>query len=167
MFCITATFNGDKTHGTRCVFGVPPTRRGHSKTSWSGHGPDTRTLLRLSAARELSGCFDVREGQRQRRFNRWLRSLRDHNHLAKCGVVTARQGFAGAANAPLTGFTPKGRSHWSLASPSLPFEHGNDSALYITVNVNQRFAYECCIAFAGVVTFQTSWGLAHRRRRCR
>ena len=102
------------------VFGVPPTRRGHSKTSWSGHGPDTRTLLRLSAARELSGCFDVREGQRQRRFNRWLRSLRDHNHLAKGGVVTARQGFAGAANAPLTGFHSKGRSHWSLASPSCP-----------------------------------------------
>ena len=67
-FVLPPLFDGDKTHGTRCVFGVPPTRRGHSKTSWSGHGPDTRTLLRLSAARELSGCFDVREGQRQRRL---------------------------------------------------------------------------------------------------
>ena len=28
------------------------------------------------------------------------------NHLCQCGVVTARQGFAGAANAPLTGFHP-------------------------------------------------------------
>ena len=113
MFVAPPLCDGDKTHGTRCVFGVPPTRRGHSKTSWSGHGPDTRTLLRLSVARELSGCFDVREGQRQRRLNRWLRSLRDHNHLCQCGVVTARQGFAGAANAPLTGFHSNERSPWS------------------------------------------------------
>ena len=61
--------------------------------------------------------------------------------------------------APLTGFHSKGRSHWSLASPSCPFEHGNDSALYITVNVNQRFAYECCIAFAGVVTLPNLMGV--------
>ena len=30
--------------------------------------------------------------------------------FAKCGVVTARQGFAGAANAPLTGFHSNERS---------------------------------------------------------
>ena len=112
FFVLPPLCDGDKTHGTRCVFGVPPTRRGHSKTSWSGHGPDTRTLLRLSAARELSGCFDVREGQRQRRLNRWLRSLRSQPPLPG-GVVTARQGFAGAANAPLTGFHSNERSPWS------------------------------------------------------
>ena len=43
-----------------------------------------------------------------------LRSLRDHNHLLpSVGVVTARQGFAGAANAPLTGFHSNERSPWS------------------------------------------------------
>ena len=47
------------------------------------------------------------------RLNRWLRSLRDHNHLCQGGVVTARQGFAGAANAPLTGFHSNERSPWS------------------------------------------------------
>ena len=113
---VTVTNARDKM----CFWSTADTLR-TPKTSWSGHGPDTRTLLRLSAARELSGCFDIREGQRQRRkVNRWLRSLRDHNHLCQCGVVTARQGFAGAANAPLTGFHSKGRSHWSLASPSCP-----------------------------------------------
>ncbi|MDL2505873.1 hypothetical protein QRZ90_22785, partial [Salmonella enterica] len=59
----------------------------------------TRTLLRLSVARELSGCFDVREGQRQRRLNRWLRSLRDHNHL--CQVWGSLQPVKGSL-APLT-----------------------------------------------------------------
>ena len=33
--------------------------------------------------------------------------------FARCGVVTARQGFAGAANAPLTGFHSNERSPWS------------------------------------------------------
>ena len=86
-----------KTHGTRCVFEY---RRHAADTpkhlvrAW----PDTRTLLRLSVARELSGCFDVREGQRQRRLNRWLRSLRDHNHLARWGSLQPVKGSL----APLT-----------------------------------------------------------------
>ena len=90
--------DGDKTHRTRCVFGVPPTRRGHSKTSWSGHGPDTRTLLRLSVARSyqdvlMFGKVNVNGG------NRWLRSLRDHNHL--CQVWGSLQPVKGSL-APLT-----------------------------------------------------------------
>ena len=45
--------------------------------------------------------------------------------------------------APLTGFHSKRQQVALVFSVAfLPFEHGNDSALYITVNVNQRFAYE-------------------------
>ena len=66
-----------------------------------------------------SQCF-YPEGQRQGRLNRWLRSLRDHNHL--CQVWGSLQPVKGALRryAPLTGFHSKGRSHWSLASPSCP-----------------------------------------------
>ena len=44
------------------------------------------------------------EGQRQGRLNRWLRSLRDHNHL--CQVWGSLQPVKGALRryAPLTGF---------------------------------------------------------------
>ena len=85
-------------------FGVPPTRRGHSKTSWSGHGPDTRTLLRLSAAGSyqdvlMFGKVNVKGGLTGGCAHCVITTT-----FAKCGVVTARQGFAGAANAPLTGF---------------------------------------------------------------
>ena len=164
MFCITATFDGDKTHGTRCVLEY---RRHAADTpkhlgqAWPRH-PNAVTPER---SEELSGCFDVREGQRQGGLTGGCAHCVITTTLPRVGVVTAHQGFAGAANAPLTGFHSKGRSHWSLASPSA-LEHG-DSALYITVNVNQRFAYECCIAFAGVVTLPNLMGLAHRRRRCR
>ena len=89
--------------------------------------------------------------------NRWLRSLRDHNHL--CQVWGSLQPVKGALRryAPLTGF-PLRQVALVFSVAFLPFEHGNDSALYITVNVNQRFAYECCIAFAGVVTLPNLMG---------
>lgn len=47
--------------------------------------------------------FDVREGQLQGRLNRWMAHFVHLPPLPSVGVVTARQGFASAAKAPLTG----------------------------------------------------------------
>ena len=103
------------------------------QNAWSGHNPDTpradcRSLGERGGMMSDDVICGVRlsyiavflpEGQRQG-GNRWLRSLRDRHHLCQC--VGSLQPVKGALRryAPMTGFHSKGRSHWSLASPSCP-----------------------------------------------
>ncbi|MWT90631.1 hypothetical protein GP954_36930, partial [Escherichia coli] len=68
--------------------------------------------------------FDVREGQLQGRLNRWMAHFVHHPPLPSVGVGAARQGYAYAANAPLTGFhsgseLPKQACRRLLITPSL------------------------------------------------
>lgn len=57
-------FNEVFKYGTRCVFGVPPTRGGHPKTSWSGQAPtppnEVSYLMSRSESRKTDDRIQVR-----------------------------------------------------------------------------------------------------------